>query len=233
MMRVLHGRLPRQLVLPACVVVVLVVVVTAVLLRPREPAVGPTLPPPVDGPSMPGPMPVAEWAVEPDAREADVPDHGSGQTPALEPGRLEIPSIGVATALATAPIVGGVFQVPPIDRIGIHRTGRGDDLDAVLADGPGTVLAAGHVTWNGDLGPLYELHRLAPGAVIHTSDDSGRVRTWRAIELRLVSHDALPDDLLAPTGEPRLMLVTCAGNVIEVDGRREYAQNLVVSAVPV
>ena len=53
-----------------------------------------------------------------------------------------------------------------------------------------------------------DLYRLQPGEPIVVYTDAGQFR-YRVVELRLVAPaDA---DALAPTTEPRLTLITCAG----------------------
>lgn len=224
-----QGITGKQIAGALTVVVLVLVVVVAVVAGRGEPTAAPPagLPRVEPGPEDTAPSPERTWAVDDDV---SVPDM---EKPSLEPGRLEIPSIGVAAELVSTRVENGEFIVPDPQRVGIHRSGTSDELDARLAPGQGTLLASGHVTWNGELGALYELHRVEPGALIHTSDAHGQVQTWVAVELRVVPHDQLPADLLDAGGERRLVVVTCAGEVIHDDaGRRVYADNLVVTAVP-
>lgn len=179
------------------------------------------------GPVEPAPQPAHQWTVTGDL--PPVP----GEPEPIPPGHLGIASLGILAPLDSARIELGEFAVPPPSRVGVHRSGTADDLDARLNAGPGVILAAGHVTFNQQLGVFHELHRLEPGAEITLSNSAGDISRWRATELRTVAHDALPADLLAAEGPARLVLVTCAGEVVDDAGRRAYADNLVVTAVPI
>jgi len=53
-----------------------------------------------------------------------------------------------------------------------------------------------------------DLYRLQPGEPIVVYTDAGQFR-YRVVELRLVTPRDV--DALAPTTEPRLTLITCAG----------------------
>lgn len=217
----------QRVVVGAGAVVVVLLVVFAVVGRSADPGPAAHLPPVRPGPRAAAPEPAAQWAVP-------EPPPVAASPPVLEPGMIEIPSIGVAARLESSRVVHGEFAVPGPSRVGVHRSGTADELDARLAPGEGTLLAAGHVTWNDELGALYELHRIEPGALIHTSDLRGRTETWQATELRLVPYDALPTDLLDATGPRRLVLVTCAGEVVtDAAGERTFSDNLVVTAAPV
>lgn len=206
-------------------VIALIVVSTAERGTPSHELAG--LPEPADGPVGPAPEPEREW---------QVPEPGPVEDPGLvlEPGTIEVPSLGIAADLESTRVEKGEFLVPAPAFVGVHRSGTADDLDARLGPGPGTILASGHVTWNGELGSLYELHRIEPGALIHTSDASGRTETWQAVELRSVPFDGIPADVMDAAGPRRLVLVTCAGEVTEDEsGVRRFAENLIVTALPV
>ncbi|GAA1703800.1 class F sortase [Propioniferax innocua] len=207
------------------VVIAFVVASTGERGAPSQELAG--LPEPSAGPVGPAPEPEREWSI---AEPGPVEDPGV----VLEPGTIEVPSLGIVADLESTRVEKGEFLVPPPAFVGVHRSGTADDLDARLGPGPGTILASGHVTWNGELGSLYELHRIEPGTLIHTSDTSGRTETWQAVELRLVPFDEIPADVMDAAGTRRLVLVTCAGEVTEDEsGVRRFAENLIVTALPV
>ena len=94
-----------------------------------------------------------------------------------------------------------------------------------LAGAPANVLLSGHVTTR-DRGNVFrDLHLMRPGEpiVVYTADGQF---TYRVAELRLVKPWEV--EVLAPTTQPRLTLVTCAG---EYDFRtRNFSERLVVIA---
>lgn len=95
----------------------------------------------------------------------------------------------------------------------------------------GTVVLTGHVaTWDAGAGALSRIRGLRPGDEVEVG--AGRTdRRYRVEGLRSYPKTALPPEVFASYGRPRLVLVTCGG---EFDERtRSYADNVVVFAVPV
>lgn len=145
---------------------------------------------------------------------------------------LSIPSVGVRAPIVGADITAGEYAVPSDPAVvGAHRANE-RDLGRALAPTPGVLLVAGHVTLGATRGALWPLHRLEPGAELLTTGPGG-VRRWRAVALEIHRADALPADLLRPSGPEQLVLVTCTGPVVDDHGRRSYRDNLLVTAVPV
>lgn len=143
----------------------------------------------------------------------------------LEPRRVAIPSLDVTAPIEDRPVRGGELVIPGDPRT-VARWDGGAGLDAP----EGTLLLAGHVDVNGSLGALNKLASLAPGALIHTSDDDGTVSAWRVTALEVHRKDRLPE--FAAEGERRLVLVTCGGPVERTNGYWSYRDNVVVTATP-
>jgi LPXTG-site transpeptidase (sortase) family protein len=136
------------------------------------------------------------------------------------PLRLAIPSIQVNTAVVeldtrvddagnlewdTVPFVAGYYGL----------TG--------LVGANANVVVSGHVTTQGMGNVFRDLYQLLPGEpiVVHTAEGEF---TYQVEALRLVKPTEV--DVLTPTAEPHLTLVTCAG---EYDFRtRSFSQRLVV-----
>jgi hypothetical protein len=81
------------------------------------------------------------------------------------------------------------------------------------------------------LGALHDLHRVAPGALVITTDESGVAVTWRVDSLESRRKDDLPD--FPRAGPRRLALVTCGGPAQrDQRGRAEFRDNVIAMAVP-
>ncbi|MFN0091493.1 MAG: class F sortase [Acidimicrobiales bacterium] len=147
--------------------------------------------------------------------------------PAAPPVFLRLDAIGVA-----APVVGvGVtehraMEVPAeLDRVGWYRLGP-------APGSPGAAVIAAHVdAWPNRAGAFYRLRELAPGATVAVVDADGHELRFRVTELRTYDKAKLPvHELFQREGPATLHLVTCSGAFDR--SARSYAQNLVVTAVP-
>jgi hypothetical protein len=80
-------------------------------------------------------------------------------------------------------------------------------------------------------GALSALSDVAAGDVVVLVDSLGHTHTYAVQSRRSYPKSALPVEVLVgPDDVPRLVLVTCGGEVDPVTGR--YEDNLVVVAVP-
>ena len=142
------------------------------------------------------------------------------------PHRLVIDSLDISAPIVPEPLDGEGGLVVPGDVRTVGRWAAGPDIRAAA----GTTVLAGHVDRNGDLGALYPLHRIEPGALVVVSDAAGRGTRWRIVALQTMPKERPPR--FAATGERRLVLVTCAGAVVQTPRGRSYADNLIATAVP-
>lgn len=173
----------------------------------------PTPAPPRSPAPAPAPAPQPEPAPPPEP----------AQPPGQPPGTVRLAEGGTATLVRTE-VVDGVLPVPnDVD----EATWWGAEPSA--ADGA-TVLA-GHVNWNGAIGPFAELWRAETGDPVTVVDRSGRVFHYSVTEVRTLGKDELPahaGELFAQTGPHRMVLVTCGGRW--VGGASGYADNRIVIA---
>ena len=97
--------------------------------------------------------------------------------------------------------------------------------------GAGTVVLAAHVdTARAGPGAFFRADRLEPGDAV-VVDAGGRPRPYTVAARRVYPKNALPAEVFAATGAPRLVLITCGGPFDRA--RRHYRDNVVVYAVPV
>ena len=180
-------------------------------------------------------LPVSTGIPPPQARDEsgiDVPTRSGSIEDAIEhrarPVVVTIPSLGVIAPVGAASVepVSGQLALPP-DAASVvwyrHGPSPGQDGSAVLA---------GHVDWNGRQGAFFALGTLPPGAEISIGYDDDTTRRFVVQARRSYPKPELPvQELFAPTGEPRLTLVTCGGSFDRAT--RHYRDNVVVVATPV
>ena len=162
----------------------------------------------------------------------EVPTRSGSIEDAIEhrarPVVVTIPSLGVTAPVGAASVepLSGQLAIPP-DAASVvwyrHGPSPGQDGSAVLA---------GHVDWNGRQGAFFALGTLPPGAEFSIGYDDDTTRRFVVQARRSYPKPELPvQELFAPSGEPRLTLVTCGGSFDRAT--RHYRDNVVVVATPV
>ncbi|MGI8682639.1 MAG: class F sortase [Mycobacteriales bacterium] len=145
-----------------------------------------------------------------------------------DPVRLRIPRLGVDAAVTPVGVLpGGDLDVPADPAVlgwwsGSARPGVAD----------GSVVVDGHVDSARDgAGALFRLRELRPGDAVEVGGDDGQVLRYVVTARRQYAKSGLPAaEVFGPTPGPRLVLITCGGRFDS--GRRHYADNVVVYAVP-
>ena len=147
---------------------------------------------------------------------------------AARPTRVRVPSVGIDAPVTPVGIDlrRGALGVPgDIRRAGWWKDGQ------LPGASSGAVLIAGHVdSARAGPGAFFSLHKARPGAEVQVGTAGGRSFTYRVVSVRAHRKDALPTDVYASDGRPRLVLVTCGGPYVRATGR--YRDNIVVTAVP-
>ncbi|WP_132876069.1 class F sortase [Tamaricihabitans halophyticus] len=159
---------------------------------------------------------------EPEAREEPSPQPVRGQ----EPGTIRLPNGGTANLVREE--VGSDAVLPVPDDLN-DATWWGAGLDAPS----GASLFAGHVNWQGMVGPFAELWDSQVGQSVNVQDERGKDWTYRINQIVTVDKDDLPNraqELFGQDGPHRLVLVTCGGRWI--GGDTGYASNRIVIAEP-
>lgn len=99
-------------------------------------------------------------------------------------------------------------------------------------DARGNVVLAAHISYNGRYGPFTRLASLRRGQVVVLRTAGGQLRRYQMTGTRQFAKAALDrQDLFATDGPSRLLLVTCGGRYDPAT--RNYADNIVVTAVPI
>ena len=145
----------------------------------------------------------------------------------VAPASLSIPDIGV-TGVPVRPVgvtADGELEIPGASEAGWYRLG------AAPGQAGATVVAA-HISWQGSTGPFLRLAELAPGAFVDLALADGATRRYQVVALAQYGKLALPkEEIWRTTGPETLVLITCGG-AFNREIRR-YADNIVVTAVPV
>jgi hypothetical protein len=146
---------------------------------------------------------------------------------ASRPVRVAVSAVGIDAAVRSVGVAAdGQMQLPPNPEVlGWYRFGPSPGAD-------GSAVLAGHLdSRRYGLGPLVRLRNVEPGDLVEVTSADGSSRTYRVDGIARFEQEALPADVFARTGAPRLRLITCGGEY-DVDAGG-YQQNLVVTAVPV
>lgn len=99
-----------------------------------------------------------------------------------------------------------------------------------LTGATGTVLLAGHVNYVGQgPGALSQLASARVGETVITVGANHMEQTWKVYKVTSVPQANLPQNIFAPSGQRRLVIVTCGGT-LEPD--HYYNQNVLVYATP-
>ncbi|OLF17083.1 class F sortase [Actinophytocola xanthii] len=233
-------RVPTAWAAPLAAVSVSIAVIAAVVATGARaaPVVGTAVPAPREAPvrtveepplsTAPTPPPSSRPAPPPSPTPTPAPPATPTRTaepvPQSQPrGTVRLTEGGTAT-LVRREVTNGVLPVP-------------DDLNEATwwGAGPnapsGATVLAGHVNWNGAIGPFAELWRSERGDGVTVVDARGAVTRYTVTEILTLDKDELPAqaaDLFAQSGPHRLVLVTCGGRW--VGGADGYAENRIVLA---
>lgn len=186
------------------------------------------LPPPPVAPSAPlppSPSPESTAGLL-DSRPATLDALRAEQ--ALRPVAVQVPGSPPAPvdARTTDPVTGGLDLPDNAAAVAWWASG------ASPGTGAGSVVLAAHVSYQGQTGPFTRLSGVAAGSPVVVTSADGSSRTYQVQSTRSAPKTSLDrTGLFRTDGPPVLVLVTCGG---EYDKRtRSYADNVVVTAVPV
>ncbi|MGO4957943.1 class F sortase [Luteococcus sp. Sow4_B9] len=144
-----------------------------------------------------------------------------------EPRMVFIPELDVAVGFHDTTVTNGWLDLDDSLTTGVHHA-NGSTLDK------GAFLVAAHVnSRNLTLSPFARLWQVRPGTQIWVNDAKGRPHAFVTTALSSHPKQALPRRIFQPDGESRLVLVTCGGKLTVLpDGSRQYADNVIVEALP-
>lgn len=144
------------------------------------------------------------------------------------PATVRIPAVGYAASVRPVGVANdGQMALPPRPtRLGWYRFGPAPGAER------GAAVIAGHLdSRRFGLGPLVRLREVEVGDRVAVQDARGRQLAYAVTGVRRFDRQALPAQLFARTGRPRLHLITCGGAYDPSAGG--YQVNLVVTAEPV
>jgi sortase (surface protein transpeptidase) len=147
--------------------------------------------------------------------------------PGKPPARLDIPAIGVHTAVTSIGLrPDGTLDTPPLRSDAPAGWYRG----SATPGAPGPAIIVGHVDTARD-GPavFFRLRELKPGDEIEVRGDSRTVVTFKVTKVASYLKKAFPSEAVyGPTPGPALRLITCGGSFDR--DRGSYRSNIVVFA---
>jgi sortase (surface protein transpeptidase) len=146
------------------------------------------------------------------------------QPTATEPVRLQIPALGVTTAVTEIGLQrNGSMEVPE----GAYPVGWYDRSSTPGQPGPAVI--AGHVDWDGERGAFYGLRELRPGDAVVVDRADGTAATFRVDRVESHDKEAFPTErVYGDIDHAVLRLITCGGAFDE--GAGEYPDNVIVFA---
>ena len=220
------------LVIAALSLVLGAVVVVALVARgsehPHVQSLGSIAPAP--SPEVPrAPIPSAPTPSAPTpAAPASAPAFPTATTvpPARPVTGVHLPAIGVDATVVPVGVQPGTddIEIPDIDHVGWYELGPSPGQQ-------GSAVLVGHVDGDGRPGVFFDLGKLVPGDVVTVDFADGGRADFRVVGRQQVAKAALPADLFARDGDPRLTLITCGGAFDSSTGH--YLDNVVIVAVPV
>ncbi len=144
--------------------------------------------------------------------------------PRARPNRLQIPMIGVDTALIDLGLErDGTLQVPP------DGTRAGWFTGAPSPGERGPAVITGHVDWAGHQGVFYDLRRLKAGAPITIVRQDGSTAVFIVTGTQQVPKGTFPTRAVyGDVNHPALRLITCGGSFDHT--AHSYRDNIVVYA---
>jgi hypothetical protein len=146
---------------------------------------------------------------------------------ALRPVAVQVPGVNgpaPVEAHTTDPVSGG-FDLPAGAKV-VAWWASGS-----APGGAGSVVLAGHVSYDGQTGPFTRLSTVPAGSEVVVTSADGSTHRYTVQSVRSAPKTALDRaDLFRTDGPPALVLVTCGG---EYDrATHSFASNIVVTATP-
>jgi hypothetical protein len=145
------------------------------------------------------------------------------------PVRITVDTVGIDSAVRPVGVAAdGQMELPPDPAVlGWYRFGPAPGAGTT----EGSAVLAGHLdSRQYGLGPLVRLRYVDNGDLVEVTLSDGSTMTYRVQAVTRYDQQALPAELFARSGAPRLRIITCGGDY-DVDAGG-YQQNLVVTAVP-
>ncbi len=182
-------------------------------------------------PSVPSPGTPSRTALSdgPDTLSTHSTKLGAQGSNGAAPARVSVPRLHIAAAPVPTGLAsdGRSLALPPSARTVVWWA-----YGATPGATSGTVLLAGHVSWNGRPGRLGQIGRLRLGDRLTVTRHDGVSVSYAVTGRRRVPKMSLDRLGLFATGGPaRLVLVTCGGAFDAA--RHSYEDNVVVQARPV
>jgi hypothetical protein len=166
--------------------------------EPTPEAPKPTTPP-AKSPTTPTPTtPTPAPAPDPAPTK---PSYGANQ--------LVIPALGISAGFSSAGLNHGSLIIPDNPKHLTLFSGGGQPCGTT-----GTVLIAGHVSYNGVAGALNRLGQLGIGAEAIVTCADGTPTRWVATRKVQTPKETLPSGIWSATGPLQLAVITCAGQVV-------------------
>jgi sortase (surface protein transpeptidase) len=205
--------------------------------QPVQPSTAPATPSPtstqptISEPSSTEPSNTEPTSTEPTAAESPAPSSSppAPASPPAPPARIELPSLGVDTAVVPVGVNSdGLMDIPPdVSTVGWYRFGPAPGAAA------GSAVLSGHVDDHiQGVGVFGRIGDLGPGDTVRIVDEAGVTRDFSVLSREEWSKGEVPlDRIFDRGGSSRLVLITCGGSFNS--STLGYDDNVAITAVPV
>lgn len=154
---------------------------------------------------------------------------GGKVTPeSMEHLRLLIPATNVYAPIdeKSGNITAGELTLPEASKVTRWSKGPG------VTSKEGNIVIAGHVSWNGKPGALYNLAKVPLGSMAWVTDEKGNRQGFQLVSKVPYKKTSLPSSIWDSKGEKRLTVITCGGKLHLVDGAWHFDSNIVSTWKP-
>lgn len=149
----------------------------------------------------------------------------------MDKNMILIPSINTYTNISldnnAGKIIDHEFILPPADKVAQWQNG------AKITDKKGNIVIAGHISWNGTPGALYNLAKVPLGSIIYVSDNYNNVRKFQLENKIPYKKTALPKSIWNTAKNHELIVITCGGKLHRINGSWHFDSNIVTSWKPI
>lgn len=165
-------------------------------------------------------------------REAQVKDGAKEEKMSPEkmaPNRIFIPSINVYAPIdeKSGQISQRKLVLPEASKVTRWHGG------SQVTTPTGNLLIAGHVSWNGEPGALYNLAKAPLGAQAWVTDVKGNRQQFQLERKTPYKKEALPKSLWTNKGPKKLVVVTCGGKLHLRGNTWHFDSNIVAAWKPI
>lgn len=149
----------------------------------------------------------------------------------MEESRLFIPSVSIYSRVTNKNGAGSIQEGQLVLPYATEVT-RWVDGSNVNSD-KGNIVLAGHISWNGVRGSVYNLAYLKSGNRAYLTDSKGRLQEYQLESLSTIKKTKLPEWVWDTEADKKLVVVTCGGKITKRSDGYHFDSNTIAVFKPV